>query len=98
VNPTLERTLIIAIPVTAMLKGAVIAFARARTGYAACWLAGTACLGIVVLTHLAEGMRWLPTMRWGQPDSAGHYLDLTSAFLGVMLLGIGTVARITHRR
>ena len=37
-------------------------------------------------------------MRWGQPDSAGHYLDLASAVLGVALLGAAVVAKVGLRR
>jgi hypothetical protein len=49
-------------------------------------VAGIFFLGIVVLTHVAEHWRILPGMGWGLPDSPGHYLDLTSAVLGVGLL------------
>ena len=47
---------------------------------------GIAFLLVVVLTHVAERWRLLPEMGWGLPDSPGHYLDLTSAILGVALL------------
>lgn len=35
-----------------------------------------ACLGVVVLTHVAERFHLFPKTRWGQPSSAGDYLDL----------------------
>jgi hypothetical protein len=47
---------------------------------------GIAFLIVVVLTHVAEHWRLFPEMGWGLPDSPGHYLDLTSAILGVALL------------
>ena len=29
------------------------------------------------LTHAAEGLQWFPSMRWGDEQSIGHYLDLS---------------------
>jgi hypothetical protein len=49
-------------------------------------LSGIACLIVVVLTHVAECWRILPGMGWGLPNSPGHYLDLSSAILGAILL------------
>jgi len=56
-------------------------------------LFGFACLGVVVLIHVAEKFRLFPVMGWGLPDSPGHYLDLTSAVLGCTLLIAGVVIR-----
>ena len=47
---------------------------------------GIVCLGLVILTHIAEHWNILPSMGWGLPDSPGHYLDLASAILGVGIL------------
>jgi hypothetical protein len=49
-------------------------------------LAGSVCLLIVVLTHVAEAWHVLPGIGWGLPNSPGHYLDLFSAISGVVLL------------
>lgn len=49
-------------------------------------LAGAICLTLVVLTHVAEHFHLVPIMGWGLPDSPGHYLDLISAILGIVLL------------
>jgi hypothetical protein len=46
---------------------------------------GCACLALVVLTHVAERLGILPGMGWGRPDSPGHYIDLSSAILGIGL-------------
>ena len=35
---------------------------------------------------------------WGEPTSAGHYLDLVSAGLGVALLALAAVLRIVRAR
>ena len=56
--------------------------------------AGVICLTIVVLTHVAERFHLLAIMGWGLPNSPGHYLDLTSAILGGVLL----IAALAWRR
>ena len=64
-----------------------------------CLLAlGFVCLVIVVLTHVAERLRILPSMGWGLPDSPDHYLDLVSAVLGCMLLVAGIVLSFSRQR
>ena len=52
-------------------------------------LLGSGCLIVVVLAHVAEALHIFPSMGWGLPDSAGHYLDLVSAILGCALLLLG---------
>jgi hypothetical protein len=61
-------------------------------------LAGSACMFIVVLTHVAEKFSIFPAMGWGLPNSVGHYLDLVSAVLGVTLLLLGFMAGALTRR
>ena len=60
-------------------------------------LLGTVCLAIVVLTHIAEVFQIFPTMGWGLPNSAGHYLDLISAILGCTLLPLGFIGSALTR-
>jgi hypothetical protein len=48
-------------------------------------LAAVTCLTVVVVTHVAEWFHFFPAMGWGLPNSPGHYLDLTSAVLGIAL-------------
>ena len=52
-------------------------------------LAGAGCLVIVVLTHFCEGLGLFPWMHWGDEHSIGHYLDLVSAVLSLILFPIG---------
>jgi hypothetical protein len=59
-------------------------------------LFGLAFLIIVVLTHVAEQFRLLSWMGWGQPKSAGHYIDLASAILGCTLVALGTIGGINN--
>jgi len=60
-------------------------------------LIGVACLIVAMLTHVAERLQVFTFMGWGQPDSAGHYLDLTSAILGCTLLAVGLLATALDR-
>lgn len=49
-------------------------------------LGGCLCLLIVGLVHVAEHYQLFPGMGWGLPDSPGHYLDLSSALAGIVLM------------
>jgi hypothetical protein len=53
-------------------------------------LFGSACLIVVVLTHVADALHIFSSMGWGLPDSAGHYVDLVSSILGSALLPLGS--------
>jgi hypothetical protein len=59
---------------------------------------GLACLGVVILAHVAEKLHVFPRMGWGLPDSPGHYLDLVSAILGATSLLAAFALRIGARR
>jgi len=85
----LLRALILLVPAGALLAWSAGAFLRARTGWRCLQLVGAGCLVVVALTHVAEALALFPSMGWGAPDSVGHYLDLTSAVLGVALLPVG---------
>ncbi len=61
-------------------------------------LFGIACLTVVVLTHVAEHFQIFPSMGWGKPTSAGHYLDLISAILGCTSLLLGMVGSVAAKR
>ena len=60
-------------------------------------LAGYGCLGVMILTHVAEALHLLPGMGWGLPNSPGHYLDLFSAIFGIVLLLVACIVRLLHR-
>jgi len=53
----------------------------------------------LVLCVLVAAAHWLPALGWGQPASAGHYIDLASAILGctLLLLGLLGSALIRHK-
>jgi len=52
----------------------------------------------VVLTHVCEALRLFRWMHWGAEHSAGHYLDLSSAVLGLTLFPAGYLIRLVTKR
>jgi hypothetical protein len=60
-------------------------------------LLGSGSLIVVVLTHVAEALHIFPSMGWGLPHSAGHYLDLVSAILGCALLSLAFLIALRRR-
>jgi hypothetical protein len=77
------------IPVSVVLVGSAVSFARQRNLPSLLQLLGAGALMMVVLAHLAETFVLLPSMGWGLADSPGHYLDLGSAVLGLGLFPVG---------
>jgi hypothetical protein len=92
-NPILMKALVALVPVALPLAYSVAVFVNRKTVSAVLQLVGATCLVVVVLTHIAEALHVLPAMRWGEPDSVGHYVDLSSAVLGVTLTPIGYILR-----
>jgi hypothetical protein len=86
---TLIRAAVVPIPVLLLMAYSVLRFLRQRVVGSVLEAFGAACLTLVVLTHVAEGLNVFPRMRWGQPDSVGHYVDLCSAVLGLTLTPVG---------
>ena len=85
--------IILGILVLAALCASAIAFAREKTTPACLQLIGSAFLAVMVCTHCAEAFHILPQMGWGLPHSAGHYIDLASAWAGVALFTLGFFLR-----
>ena len=81
-----------------VLCASAIAFARERTAPACLQLIGSVFLTIMVLTHFAEAFHLFPQMGWGLPHTAGHYIDLMSAWGGVALFALGYFRRKLRRR
>jgi len=90
-NATLLKAAMAFVPVSALLAYSVAAFVKRRTVPSMLQLIGAVCLVLVVITHVAEALHLFPAMRWGEPDSLGHYLDLSSAVLGVTFVPIGYI-------
>jgi Ca2+/Na+ antiporter len=77
------------VPVCMLFAGSAVLFSRGKTVCSFLQLLGAGCLVMVVLTHVSETLRLFPWMHWGLEHSAGHYLDLGSAVLGLTLFPIG---------
>ena len=88
-NVTLVKGLVALVPTCMLFSGSVALFVRGKTVCSLLQLLGTGCLMVVVLTHLCEALHVFPWMHWGLEHSAGHYLDLWSAILGLTLFPAG---------
>jgi len=95
-NTTLVRSFVALIPV-ALLLWSIGVLSKERTLGPILAFLGAVCLLIVVLTHVAESLHLFAFMHWGDAHSAGHYLDLTSAILGVSLSSAGLILRARGR-
>ena len=71
-------------------------FVKEKNGWSLLQFIGAACLIVVVLAHVAEGLRLFPSMRWGLPHSVSHFIDLWSAIFGVTLFSTGVAELIAH--
>ena len=88
-NPTLLRAVVALVPACMLFSGAIVLFSRRKTVSSFLELLGAGCLVLVVLAHFSEALQWFPWMHWGGEHSAGHYLDLSSAILGLTLFPTG---------
>lgn len=77
------RLIAIATVVGAIICASVWQLSKQRIAWRFVQLIGTAFLGVVVLTHVAERFSLFPMMGWGRPNTVGHYLDFTSAAVGL---------------
>jgi succinate dehydrogenase/fumarate reductase cytochrome b subunit len=88
-NATLLKALVALAPTLMLFSGSVFLYVRTKTMSSLIQVVGAGCLMVVVLTHVCEGLNLFPSMRWGAEDSIGHYLDLSSAVLGLSRFPIG---------
>lgn len=79
----------ITVPACLLLAGSMAVFLKERTVSGFLQLLGAIGVAVVVFTHFAETFDLLPWMRWGLENSPGHYLDLASAVLALMLFPTG---------
>ena len=75
------------------LCASAIAFAREKTIQAGLQLIGSIFIAVMAGTHFAETFHIFPQMGWGLPHTAGHYIDLASACVGVALFALGFFLR-----
>lgn len=95
---TLTRALIALVPASLLLIRAVRIFIRGKTLGSLLQLLATGFLIAVIFTHLCEGLHWFAQMRWGEPHSIGHYVDLASAILAVALFAAGYLLQVLVKR
>lgn len=88
-NSTLLKTIIALIPMIMLLIGSMISLLRRKSIWLIFQLLGSVCLLVMVITHFAEALDIMSWMHWGLEHSAGHYLDLCSAILGLILFPLG---------
>ena len=74
-----------------------IAFARRRRIYQLLLALGAGSLLLTVLTHVCETFDLFAFMRWGESNSAGHFLDLSTAVLGIAMLLSGVLGASLSR-
>ncbi len=98
-NATLLKSMVALMPICIVFLGSVVAYSKARSIWCFVQLVGAGCLVIVVLTHLFEALHLFPFMHWGLEHSVGHYLDLSSAVLGLTMFPIGyLISALATRR
>jgi formate hydrogenlyase subunit 3/multisubunit Na+/H+ antiporter MnhD subunit len=88
----------VGIPVCAILFVSITRFAKEKSVWRFLQLLGAVCLLMMVLVHVAEAFTCSPGMNWGRNNSAGHYLDLFSAIMGLVLLRLGYLLHVLMRR
>jgi hypothetical protein len=96
-NATLHIALLALVPASMLFAGSAVLFSWAKTVGSFLQLLGAACLVVVVLVHLAEGLHLFPWMNWGLKHSVGHYLDFWSAVLGLTFFPVGYLLHALRR-
>jgi hypothetical protein len=92
------RAVVALVPASVLFSGSVVLFRRGKTFWSFLQLLGAGCLVMVVLTHLFEALHLFPGMQWGLERSVGHYLDLSSAVLGLTLFPTGYLLQALTKR
>lgn len=88
-NITLLKALVALIPAGMLFSGSFILFSTRKDGRSLLQLLGAVCFMVVILTHICEALNLLPSMQWGMEHSVGHYIDVSSAILGLALFPLG---------
>ena len=97
-NVTLLKALVALVPACMLFSGSAVLLFKGKAVSSFLQLLGAGCLVVVVLTHVCEALRLFPWMHWGLEHSAGHYLDLWSAALGLALFPAGSLLHALTKR
>ena len=92
--PSLLKSMVALVPMSIVFISAAVLFARARTVSSSLQIVGAGFLIVVVLCHIFEALNLFSWMGWGLTNSAGHYLDLSSAVLGLILFPVGYLLHV----
>lgn len=97
-NSTLLVSGCAAVPAVFLVTAAAVHFRRARRLCTTLQLVGATGFLLVVLTHVCEGLGLFPSMGWGEPHSAGHYLDLASVLTGIVTFPLGYLLNALEKK
>src|SRR5215470_8653108 len=85
----LMRALVASVPVLMLFAGSLALFMREKAVLSVLQMVGAGSLVVVVLAHVCEAIQLFPAMGWGLEHSAGHYLNLGGAVLGLIFFPLG---------
>lgn len=97
-NPTLLKAIVVLGPACMLLSGSVVLYFRGKTVWSLLQVFGAGFLVMVVLAHVCEALDLFPWMHWGRERSGGHYVDLSSAVLGLTLFPVGYLLHALKER
>lgn len=97
-NATFLKALVALVPVFLLVSWSLVSFLREKGLGSLLQVLGAMCLAMVVLVHLCEALHLFAFMHWGEPHSVGHYLDFSSALLGITLLPVGVLLHVLANR
>ena len=82
------KALVALVPASLLLSGSLVLFIREKSVPSLLLLLGSACLVVVVLTHVCEAFHLFPSMHFSREHSVGHHLDFWAAVLGFSLFPV----------
>ena len=91
-NPTLFKAIVALVPTSAIVIGSFLLLGRHRSAATLVLAVGAVSVLVVILAHVCEALHLMPWMQWGMEHSAGHYVDLVCAALGLTLFPLGYFA------
>lgn len=88
-NPILLKALVGVVPTCVLLLASVIMFVREKRAWSVLQFIGAAGMVMVSVAHVCEALHLFVWLQWGEEHSVGHYVDLSSAVLGITLFPLG---------
>jgi len=97
-NATLLKSLVALAPACMLLIGSTVLFSKSKTARSFLQMLGATGVLLVVLSHVCEALQLFSWMHWGLRSSAGHYLDLCGAVLGLVAFPLGYLGHALTKR